>query len=80
MIKIIYNIKGVLIMIPTTEATAEVFFTAFKSMHRKEKNAIVDKLLADSDFMEDLIDIAIIKQRENEPSRSLDEYLAERKK
>jgi hypothetical protein len=32
------------------------------------------------DFLEDLMDISIIKQRRNEPSRSLDDYLAERKK
>ncbi len=61
------------------EATAEVFFTAFKSMSKKEKDAIINKLLSDSDFMEDLIDIAIIKQRKNEPSRLLDEYVVEKR-
>ena len=61
------------------EATAEVFFTAFKSMSKKEKDLIKNKLLSDSDFMEDLIDIAIIKQRKNEPSRLLDEYVVEKR-
>ena len=64
----------------TANATAEVFYTAFKSMSKKEKEAIISKLLTDSDFMEDLIDITIIKQRKNEPSRSLDEYVAEKRK
>ncbi len=59
-------------------ATAEIFLTAFRSMSKKQRNAIIDKLLHDKEFKEDLFDIAIIKQRENEPSRSLDEYLAER--
>lgn len=66
-------------MITATNATAEIFLTAFKAMPKKERHAVIDKLLTDNEFMEDLIDISIIKQRENEPSRSLDDYLAERK-
>ena len=65
-------------MMSNIEATAEVFFTAFKAMSKKEKDAVIKKLLSDNDFMEDLIDIAIIKQRKNEPSRLLDEYVAEK--
>lgn len=67
-------------MITATNATAEIFWIAFRAMPKKERNAVIDKLLTDNEFMEDLIDISIIKQRENEPSRPLDEYLAERKK
>jgi len=67
-------------MISATNAIAEIFWTAFRAMPKKERNAVIDRLLTDTEFMEDLIDISIIKQRENEPSRSLDEYLAERKK
>jgi hypothetical protein len=57
-----------------TEATAEVFWTAFRSLSKKEREAVVERLLRDRDFMEDLIDIVILEQRKNEPSRSLDEY------
>lgn len=64
----------------TTEATAEIFWTAFRSLSRKEKEAIVEKLLHDKEFMEDLIDIATFEQRKKEPSRPLDEYLADRRK
>lgn len=64
----------------TTEATAEIFWTAFRSLSRKEKEAIVEKLLHDKEFMEDLIDIVILEQRKKEPSRPLDEYLADRRK
>ena len=67
-------------MMTTTNATAEVFLTAFRAMSKKERNAVIDKLLADNEFMEDLIDISIIKQRKAEPSRSLDDYLADRQK
>lgn len=62
-----------------TEATAEVFWTAFRALSRKEREAVVEKLLEDEEFMEDLIDLVILEQRQNEPSRSLDEYLADRR-
>lgn len=64
----------------TAEATSEVFWTAFKALSKKERNAIVEKMLSDKEFLEDLIDIVIIEERRKEPSRSLDEYLADRKR
>jgi len=39
------------------EATAEVFLTAFHVLTKKEKKSVVDKLLKDKEFMEDLTDI-----------------------
>ncbi len=66
-------------MMTTIEATAEVFWTAFRTLSKKEREAIVERLLRDEEFMEDLIDIVILEERQNEPSRSLDEYLAESK-
>ena len=63
-----------------TEATAEVFWTAFRALSRKEREAVVERLLMDKEFMEDLVDLVILEQRQDEPSRSLDEYLADRRK
>lgn len=63
----------------TTEATASVFWTAFRSLSKKEREAVIEKLLNDREFREDLIDIVILEQRQNEPSRSLNEYLSDRK-
>ena len=57
-----------------TQATAEVFWTAFRALSKKEREAVVERLLRDREFMEDLLDIVILEQRQNEPSRSLDEY------
>lgn len=62
------------------EAKAEVFWMAFKGLPRKEQHLIVQKLLQDPEFVEDLLDIAIIEQRRSEPSRPLEEYLAQREK
>ena len=63
----------------TEEARTEVFWLAFKGLPRKEQHLIVQKLLQDREFVEDLLDIAIIEQRRSEPSRPLEEYLAEEK-
>ena len=64
----------------TTEATAEVFLTAFHALSENEKKLIFEELLKDKEFVEDLTDIVIFDQRKNEPSRSIDEYLADRRK
>ena len=63
-----------------TEAKAEIFWIAFKGLPKKEKQSVVIRLLKDKEFMEDLIDTAIINQRRKEPSRSFESYLSERKK
>ena len=62
------------------EAKAEVFWMAFKGLPRKERHLIVQKLLQDREFVEDLLDLAVIEQRRSEPSRPLEEYLTEREK
>ena len=61
------------------EAKADVFWMAFKGLRKKERQSVIEKLLTDSEFMEDLIDIAIIELRHEEPSRSLEDYLAEKR-
>jgi hypothetical protein len=63
----------------TEEAQAEVFWLAFKGLPKKEQQRVVEKFLQDQEVVEDLLDIAVIEQRRSEPSRSLEEYLAERK-
>ena len=62
------------------EATSEVFLTAFRALPKKAREAVVEKMLGDKEFMEDLLDTVIIEQRRKEPSRDLDEYLADRRK
>ena len=67
-------------MMTTIDATAEVFWTAFRALSKKARAAIVERLLADREFREDLIDLAILDQRAKEPSRSLDDYLTHRRR
>ncbi len=61
-----------------TEATAEVFLTAFRALSRKERQAVLARLASDPDLREDLYDLALVTQRRDEPSRPLREYLAEK--
>jgi len=62
------------------ETKAEVFWMAFKGLPKRERQSVIERLLKDTEFMEDLIDIAIVEQRREEPSRPLEDYLAERKR
>jgi len=63
-----------------SEATAEVFWTAFRALPKKDQTAVVIRFLKDRQLREDIIDIAVIEQRRREPGRSLDGYLADRRK
>lgn len=58
-------------------ATAEVFWTAFQSLKKRDRDAVVTRLIGDKNFREDLFDLVILEQRKREPSRSLEAYLAE---
>ncbi len=62
----------------TKEATAEVFWTAFKALPKREQEAIIARLLGDKDFVEDLMDIARIEQARCEPGHdvSMRDYMA----
>lgn len=61
------------------QAKAEVFWMAFKGLPKKERESVIERLLKDKEFMEDLIDLATLRQCRKEPSRPLQDYLAERK-
>ncbi len=65
---------------PRVEATSEVFLTAFRALPKKAREAVVEKMLGDKEFLEDLIDAVITEQRRKEPSHNLGEYLADRRK
>lgn len=56
----------------TTQATAEVFFTAFKSLKGKEREAFLEKVLGDSEIRHDIIDIALIEQAKTVKGKAVD--------
>jgi len=61
-----------------TEATAEVFLTAFRALSKKERQAVLARLAVEPDLQEDLQDLALVARRRDEPSRPLRDYLAEK--
>jgi uncharacterized protein YbaA (DUF1428 family) len=62
------------------QATAEIFWTAYKGMKPTERDAFLGKLMTDKRLAEDLRYAAVIEKRKDEPTVSLDGYLASRAK
>ncbi len=60
----------------SAQATAEVFWTAFLSMSAKERQAFLQRLIAEPRVREDLLDAALIEERRGEFTRPLEEVLA----
>ena len=60
------------------QATAEVFWTAFQAMKPTEREAFIGKLMKDKNLAADLRYASVIEKRKNEPTVSLDDYLARR--
>ncbi len=64
----------------STQATAEVFWTAFKVLPIEEKRAVLQRIIRDENLRRDLMDLSIIEERRNEPGRPLRDYLKEKAK
>lgn len=61
------------------EATAEVFWTAFNVLPREDKQAVIQRILQDEHLRRDLMDLALLEERRDEPSRPLREYLKDKR-
>jgi hypothetical protein len=60
-----------------TEAVAEVFLTAFKSLSRAERDEVLSGIVKNRKLRHDLMDIAAIEERRSEKERPFREYLKE---
>jgi hypothetical protein len=60
-----------------TEATAEIFWTAFRVLPREDQRAVLQRILKNESLRRDLMDLAIIEDRRKEPVRPLREYQEE---
>lgn len=69
-------------MLRAYQATAEVFFTAFKALMSREKEAFLEKVISDPELREDLIDIVLIEEAKmlKDKPVSSKEYFARRRK
>ena len=63
-----------------SQATAEVFWTAYKAMKPAERDAFIEKLMQDKQLADDLRYAAVLQKRKNEPVISLEAHLAKRSK
>lgn len=65
-----------------SQATAEVFFTAYKSLKDAEREAFIEKVVNDPQLREDLIDIALIEEAKKVKGRPISarEYFTRRRK
>jgi hypothetical protein len=59
------------------ESRAQVYLMALQSLSKGEREAVIARLLEDPELREDILDLALIRQRQGEPSRPFTEYLAE---
>ncbi|HEX3889915.1 MAG TPA: hypothetical protein VHX90_03600, partial [Verrucomicrobiae bacterium] len=59
------------------QATAEVFVTAFKSLKRNQREAVLEKILTDEELSEDLADTLALESRRHQPHQSFRQTLKE---
>jgi len=68
--------------VKTDNATAEVFFTAFKALKSAEREAFIEKVVSDPRLREDLMDVVLIEEAKKVKGRSVSarEYFARQRK
>jgi hypothetical protein len=66
----------------TGQATAEVFFFAFKALKASDREAFIGKVVSDPKLREDLIDAALIEVSKKVKGKSVSakEYFSRNKK
>jgi hypothetical protein len=61
------------------QATAEIFVTAFKSLKRNQREAVLERMLTDEELSEDLADTLALESRRHQPRQSFRQVLKELK-
>jgi hypothetical protein len=61
--------------ISVTQATAEIFVTAFKALKRKDRQAVLEKLVADAELADNLANALALEKRRHQPHMPLREVL-----
>lgn len=64
-------------MLTKAQATADVFWVAFRELPRDEQKLVIQHLISNENLRRDLMDLAVIEERRNEPQRSLRAYIKE---
>jgi hypothetical protein len=66
--------------VKAAQSKAEIYLMALESLSKAEKKAVIARLLEDDSLREDILDLAVIQQRQGESSRPFGDYLAEHEK
>jgi len=59
------------------EATAEVFVTAFKSLKPRQREAVLERMLADEELSADIADTLALEARRHQPRQPFRQVLKE---
>ena len=59
-----------------SEVATEMFWLAFNSLSKKDKQTILRRMIKDANLRRDLMDLAVIEERRDEPGIPLREYRA----
>jgi hypothetical protein len=62
-----------------SDATAEVFVTAFRALKPREREAVWQKLVSDKRLAEDLADTLALEARRRQPTTSFRDVLKDHK-
>ena len=65
------------------QATAEVFYTAFKALSKREQEDVLARIARDRKLrriLEDVSDRLVIEEERDKPSRPLRDYIDERER
>ena len=65
------------LLMSATEATAEVFVTAFKSLKPRQREAVLARMLEDKQLSADIADTLTLESRRNQPRQSFRQALKE---
>ena len=61
-----------------SEAATEMFWLAFTNLPKKDKQTILRRMIKDTNLRRDLMDLAVIEERRDEPGIPLREYMKKR--
>ena len=55
--------------------TGEDVFKAFKSLPKAERDQVLSRIIENKRLREDLVDLAIVEERKNEPKRPFRDFV-----
>ncbi|MCP4644373.1 MAG: hypothetical protein GY851_28275 [bacterium] len=62
-----------------SQSTAEGFLAVLKALPKTQRDAVVARIARDGEFSKDIVDLATLEERRNEPTRPFRDYLKEKR-